>query len=281
VRRLAALVVSAGIAAILASGAAGSDPKPTRHVETAASADWQATLRYTLSGRAIFREVGGLRLAVSRDGVKVRERALLLPRVCRKYPCTRLGPSLLELADFGLGSPVAIVRLWTGGAHCCSVARIVLIARGEGIERNFGNVGASVEVLDGERVIVSVDDRFAYVFTSYAASGFPVQVWHFDGKGLVDVTRSHPSTVRDDARSHWATYVQQRVATQGETRGVFAAWAAGMCVLGQRAKLERALADGLERGFFSGRAASDALGPRGRAYAAALRRQLAALGYCG
>ncbi len=275
------IVVIAAAAMLVAAGASAGT-SPTR-VAMASSGGWTATLSYRLAGGRAFPEVRSLRLAVSHDGVQMGLRALPLPRDCREYPCTRIaspGFDFLELADLGLDAPVALVWLWTGGAHCCSVVKLVPLSGGTGIDRNFGDPGASVATLDGERVLVSADDRFAYLFTSYAASGLPVQVWRFDGTKLVDVTADHPKVVRADARAMWATYVQQRRSAQGETRGVFAAWAADMCVLGQRARRDRLLVDGLAHGFFSRQAASDLLGPHGPAYGKALRHQLAAFGYC-
>jgi hypothetical protein len=137
-----------------------------------------------------------------------------------------------------------------------------------------------VTTLAGHRVIRSADDRFAYLFTSYAASGVPVQLWRFTGSSLVDVTRSYPDELRADAAGWWHSYREQRRLTQGETRGMFAAWAADVCLLGQRAKVETELAAGVTHGDFSGGAASDLLGPHGARYAKQLRARLAAWGYC-
>jgi hypothetical protein len=268
--------------ALVAIGSAAA-ASPTPHVATASLDGWTARLSYTLAGTGYQRQVGSMRLRVSHGGAVVLDRALPLPKDCRGYPCAPFpgGSAFFEVRDLGLSSgPVGIVWLWTGGAHCCSVVRFVALADGGSVSRNFGDPGAVVETLDGERVIRSADDRFAYLFASYAASGLPLQVWRFTGAALIDVTREHPGAVRADAAGWWRAYREQRGSKQGETRGVFAAWAADVCLLGQRAKVEHAIADGLARGDFSGDAASDMLPPHGAAYAKQLRQRLGSWGYC-
>ena len=283
IRVLRGGVPVAVLVALVIAGPSAAASRPV-HTATASLGNWQAQLTYTLSGPSYAREVGGLQLRVTHAGRLVSKGGVPLPKDCRDYPCSRLPPDVsgfLEVSDLDLASgPVATIWLWTGGAHCCTIVRFVTLADGRMAERNFGNRGAVVTTLDGDRVIRSADDRFAYLFTSYAASGLPVQVWRFSGQGLVDVTRDHRATLRGDAGGWWRAYRQQRRLREGETRGVFAAWAADVCRLGQRAKVEAAIDDGLARGDFSGPAASDPLGPHGAGYAKQLRQRLSAWRYC-
>jgi hypothetical protein len=273
------------LTAVFVGGAAGAAPSSV-HTATASLGTWQARLTYTLAGSGYARHVTRLRLRVAHAGALVREGSVPLPKDCREYPCAASpagGDKLpFELSDLDVASgPVAIISFWTGGAHCCSVVRLVSLGDNGTIDRNFGDPGAVPTTLGGHRVLRSADDRFAYLFTSYVASGLPVQIWRFTGQALVDVTRDYPAEVRADAAGWWQLYREQRrLKAIGETRGVFAAWAADVCLLGQRAKVEAAIAAGVARGDFSGGAASDMLGPHGARYGKQLRARLSAWGYC-
>ena len=274
--------IAAILAAVLVVGVAGA-ATPTR-TATASLGAWKARLAYRLSGPEFARRVDHMRLRVSHAGVLVSERSVPQPKDCRGYPCSRLpsgGSGFFELSDLDVASgPVAIIWLWTGGAHCCSIVRFVSLADGGTVDRNFGDPGAVVTTLSGRKVIRSADDRFAYLFTSFVASGLPVQIWRFTGNALLDVTRDFPAEVRADAAGWWQLYREQRRLKQGETRGVFAAWAADVCLLGQGAKVDAAITAGVARGDFSGTVASDLLGPHGTGYAKQLRTRLSAWGYC-
>ena len=122
------------------------------------------------------------------------------------------------------------------------------------------------------------DERFPYRYTSYAASGSPVALFAFSGGRFVDVTRDHPAAVRKDARDWWATTCRAGAAAT-RSAGVFAAWAADACLLGNRAKVEARLADGVRLGLFAPPRA-ETFGPYGQKYATALLRDLVQLGYC-
>ncbi len=127
-------------------------------------------------------------------------------------------------------------------------------------------------------MLVSADDRFAYLFTSFASSGLPVQIWSLRNGRFSDATRLFPETIAADAARWWKASQQAR-RSRGEARGVFAAWAADTCALGKRATVRRELAAGVAAGVFSPpRGEPD--GPTGARYAAALQRQLTAWGYC-
>src|SRR5712691_5346949 len=56
----------------------------------------------------------------------------------------------------------------------------------------WGNAGYRLVDLDhdGRPEFRSGDDRFAYAFTAFAASAWPVRIWHFDHGRMRDVTRA-------------------------------------------------------------------------------------------
>jgi hypothetical protein len=248
-----------------------------------AAEGWDATLDYTAAKAPLFPRVSRLRLRVTHGGVVVYNRIVPLPRACVTGGC-RLGSAAggpsFQLVDFGSSKgPTALIWLWTGGAHCCTVVRAVSIPGGAMAARNFGDSGARLAVLSGSRVLVSADDRFAYLFTSYASSGLPVQIFRFRGGRFVNVTGQFKEAIAAD-QARWWTLTQRARRSQGEARGVFAAWAADTCALGKKADVRRELAIAVAAGTFSPPRGEPG-GPTGAQYASELQRKLTSWGYCG
>jgi hypothetical protein len=179
-----------------------------------------------------------LRLTVQLSGQTVYDRPAATSGCAEPFclPGGVSGPSV-RVADLdGEGPPDAILDLFTGGAHCCSVSEIVALGdTGAGIRRvvhDWGDAGYRLEDLDGDGVdeFLSADDRFAYAFTAYAFSGLPVQIMSFAGEHFTDVTTSFPGRVRADARLWRRAYRHVHRFPQG----VLAAWAADRYRLGHR-----------------------------------------------
>ena len=247
-----------------------------------AAEGWDATLDYTAVKAPLFPRVSTLRLRVTHSGVVVYNRIVPLPHDCVADGC-RLGSAAggpaFQLVDFGsTKGPTALIWLWTGGAHCCTVVRAVSIPDGATAARNFGDPGARLTVLHGQRVLLSADDRFAYLFTSYASSGLPTRLWRFRNGRFADVTLMFPEQITADAARWWKATGQAR-RSQGEARGVFAAWAADTCALGKKADVRRELAIAVAAGTFSPPRGEPG-GQTGAEYATALQRKLTAWGYC-
>ena len=171
------------------------------------------------------------RLAVVRDGQKVLD-----VRV-EPYPrSTTNEPKAVTVRDLdGDGEPEILVDLWTGGAHCCAWTRIY---RWSGSTYTssaafWGDLGYRLEDLgDGGLDLVSGDDRFAYAFSSFAGSGFPLRIWRYGAGRLVDVTGDHRALVARDAAKWWRWGALAR-RTRSESGGVLAAWAGDEWVLGK------------------------------------------------
>ncbi len=174
-------------------------------------------------------------------------------------------------------TPEVVVSLYTGGAHCCFQTELVLLRPGgpaTGIFHDWGDLGYRGQWLRGRFWFVTGDDRFAYAYTSYAASGFPMQVWTVDRPGrLVDVTRQRLDLVAANAKRLWRSYLGER--RHGDIRGLIGPWCADEYLLGKRAACDAALADALRHGYLR----SDDLGPGGRRYIAKLHHDLVAWGY--
>jgi hypothetical protein len=185
----------------------------------------------------------------------------------------------------GDGEPEVVLDVWTRGAHCCSESLIYHYdpaRRTYGLTfRDWGNAGYRLVTLDEDRTpeLRSADDRFAYAFTSYAASADPIRIWRFDRGQLLDVTGRFPKAVEADAAMWWREYVRLRTrADRPDVRGILAAWLADQHLLGRRDEGWQTLEAAYVRGELGPR--SELAGwPQGRAYLQALRTYLRKLGY--
>jgi subtilisin-like proprotein convertase family protein len=182
------------------------------------------------------------------------------------------------------GEPEVLFDFYSGGAHCCTYS---LIHRWDGRSRRYartvrwwGNVGYRLADLDrdGRPELQSYDDRFSYRFTAYVASLRPLQVWHYEGGRLQDVTRRFPRLVARDAASLWRLYLRERRARVKEVRGILAAWLADQYLLGRSAAGWRRLEEAYRRGDV-GRGRTMFGYPAGRRYLAELRSFLRRAGY--
>lgn len=85
---------------------------------------------------------------------------------------------------------------------------------------------------DSQPEFVSADNSFAYKFTSFAGSGFPLQIWQYRQGKMLNVTRRYPQQVYGDAYQQWQWYTEAR--KQGyEVKGLLAAYMADKSLLGQ------------------------------------------------
>jgi hypothetical protein len=213
-----------------------------------------------------------LRIRVTRGTTVVLDRQVCA-QVCGPAP----GGTIAFRNVWGTREPEVVVSLYTGGAHCCFQSELVLLHGSRpaaAIFHDWGDLGYRGQWRHGRYWFVTGDDRFAYAFTSFAASAFPMQVWSIDGAGrLVDVTRKRPDLVAANARRLWKAYVADR--SHDDIRGVIGPWCADEYLLGLRAACDAALAVALRRGYLK----TDDLGPGGTAYIAALHRDLVRWGY--
>jgi hypothetical protein len=182
------------------------------------------------------------------------------------------------------GEPEVVVDLYTGGAHCCSYSLIYGYSAATGgyvrLRHDWGNVGYVLRDIgrDGIFEFDSGDDRFAFAFSSFAESRFPVQIWRFRPTRLVDVTRRFPVQVRRQARRIFRALPAER-RRHLDLRGFLAAYQADNYLLGRRqaARGWRQLRAMARRGQI--RRPPGAVGPSGARYLKALHRFLRRLGY--
>ncbi len=225
--------------------------------------------------QTVFPPYRKIELTVARAG-----RTVLTERLCAGGICEPSPTGALSVRNvWGSAQAEALVEIYTGGAHCCFGSEIVLDGPGgwRAISHNWGDLGYRGQWRGGAYYFITGDDRFAYAFTDFADSVFPMQVWSINGVGhLVDVTRTRLDLVRNDAAILWRGYVKDRATKDTDVRGVLAAWCADEYALGAKAGCDAEVAKALKRGDLNlpGR-----FGPMGSAFVKELDRELAAWGY--
>ncbi|MBW4615453.1 MAG: hypothetical protein KME21_19680 [Desmonostoc vinosum HA7617-LM4] len=138
----------------------------------------------------------------------------------------------------GNKEPEVIADFFTGGAHCCTYSLIYRYDRKSQkyiqTRHEWGNGGYILKDLnqDGLQEFNSRDDSFAYAFSSYAASGYPLQIWQYRQGKMIDVTRRYPKLIASHASELWQTYIQAQ--QQGDDgKGFLAAYLADKYLLNQ------------------------------------------------
>ena len=185
--------------------------------------------------------------------------------------------------------PEVMLELNWGGAHCCAWSRVYRYVRSHHRYRPavhfWGDDAASPRLRDlnrdGKPEFVSVDARFAYAFTSYAGSWFPIQIWSYRRGRFRDVSRRFPRQVSKDAASLWHQYLHLRSKRRDESvRGILPAWAADEYVLGKGAAVWPTLEREAARGYLDCPARGCAFSPRNpQRYIRKLRAFLRKAGY--
>ena len=97
----------------------------------------------------------------------------------------------LQVIDFNRdGKPVIVVKLYSGGAHCCTSIKIFTVTNNTLVflcALDFGNSGVEIKDLDkdGRMELVSNDDRFAYQFGSFASTRAFICIYRLENNSLV------------------------------------------------------------------------------------------------
>jgi hypothetical protein len=266
----------AAVVAVVPASSVGAG-RPVVKSESAHLRAWTVTITYRLAGGDPF-SLHEIHVRADIGRATTLDRDIPLTQPCRDARCEIVGARSFQVLDLGGGAPTAVLWLWTGGAHCCVIALTVSLAGGAVALHDFGNPGAQIIKVGGQTLFRSADDRFSYLYTSYAESGAPVQIWLLRSGGFVNVTASYLSRISNDARRYWAltqTYVRRKV----DIRGLFAAWAADACRLSGRARVEAAARPFVAAGDFSP-PRTDPFGPTGKRFPVVLVRDLTRFGYC-
>ena len=281
---ITALVAVLALALPAAAAARGAKPQQ----ETAQGPGVSVTLDWVK--RAAY-DYGRTRVTIVRNGVTVLDH-VRVDAICLADPHCRpddnaqplgagAGGSSLTVRDLdGDGEPEVIVDLYTGGAHCCAYSRVyrydATTATYTNVLQLWGDPGYRLEDLDGDGKLefVTADDRFAYAFTDYAASGLPVEVLAYAGGTFTNVTRNYPALVSQDADRWLHTYARER-RRHGpkDLKGIVAAYVADQYLLGNGAQGQALLRSALRRGDLAG------FGGSAQGFVARLGRFLRHTGY--
>jgi hypothetical protein len=236
-------------------------------IERAVRGSVEADLSFvTSAGFPAYRDVS---IDIVRGGKTVYTHAVANQLV----PYQGKGDVLIRDLD-GDGTPEIVFSLYSGGAHCCQTE---LIYRWTGQRyrlrtQDFGNPGVAIRDLNGDGLpeFVTGDGRFAYRFTDYADSAWPIVVERYMNGSFVDVTRRFPEQIRADA-----TRLLRGTAGRADLRGILAGWAADECLLG------RSWAQITPTILAAGTKRLTGYGPSGASYLGALHRFLVSTGYLG
>lgn len=228
--RILGSALVAGVA-LLTAGAPAMAAKTT--TVTAASGPVTAVL--TFSGTTF--DAGPVNLVVTRNGVQTRLDGLEADAgdapVFRPFATPPLRIRDLD-AD---GEPEVLVRLFSGGAHCCERLDVASYDAATASYRltthDFGDAGWIARRLDDTGLVrlVSWDARWAYWGGVYASSPQPIRIWGVAAGVFTDVTRQYPATVRKDQKRQWAEWTRARRAGQ-LYKGALAAYVADGWSLG-------------------------------------------------
>jgi hypothetical protein len=231
----AATALAAVLGVVLVTSAAAA-PRP--HVERARSGSVDAVFSYSYDA-AKFRFTRQ-RLIIRRSGVTRFAAPLRQPpdggfnAQPAGYFSHRRSVSLSDLD--GDGEPEVLLDLYWGGAHCCWYTQIYRYipsaARYRPVVHVWGNFSYVLADLDhnGHQELVTRDNRFSYVFGSFADSRWPIQILRYRLGRLTVATKSYPGELVRDAAALWSAALKR--PDNRSNQGIVAAWAADECLLG-------------------------------------------------
>lgn len=274
VRRVLVIALVLGACALLAPAALATTQTATQGAVTAT---------FTFTGK--FPSYKGLHLTIARSGSVVYDQPVTSKpcgTICAPQATGKASSvHVIDLDD--TGEPNVVLDLYTGGAHCCSVEQVFTFDPGTSTyamtEHNFGDPGARIQDLNHDRhfEFVTADDRFAYAFTDFAASGLPLQILAFSGNRFQDVTKDYPKLIRKDAATWLKAFKGMARDHYSDSVGVIAAWAADEYRLGKSAAANRYLHRQAKAGHLN--SALGASVPQGQKFVTALVRFLRRHGY--
>ncbi len=279
--RLRGISLAAALAALCIAGSAAGTTRD-QHVQRASLGTWRATLTYDQASGAGLPIYTHLRLAVWHDTKQLLDVPVVSsePGATHPQPETAAagkGSSLVFRDLDGDGMPDLLLRLYTGGAHCCFVDQVFDFSGAHPIkvELDLADWGGAIVLASGKPLLRTADDSFAYEFTAYAGTGAPILLLRYLGGKFEDVTRSHVQLVQADAARWWRA--SREGGAGSDARGVLAAWAADEAMLGHAATAKRTLLALAAAGKIGGE--SEPGWPTGSAYVTKLWSFLAKHGY--
>jgi hypothetical protein len=278
--RLTRMTVLGALAATAPAGIAVAAGRAVS--QSASSGSVTATFAYAVQPGSFGNTYANETLAITRAGTTAYSKPVVDP----SCPCEpgmagpKSSPSLQVVDLDHSGEPNVVLNIYSGGAHCCTIAQVFSYDAASGgyaeTEHDFADPSFRLEQLGpgGDFRFVTADARFEYQFTSFAESGVPLQIDGLANGAFVDVTRSYPKLISQNARMWWRLFVTHRSHDAGV--GPISAWAADEENLGRAGFVERTL----QRQLRAGHLDNPGVGNRGgAAFVKALGRLLRKLGY--
>lgn len=234
---------------------------------SAKASGWKATVTFAkVGGSGQWAEFSKMRVTIKRGRrVIVKRRKLVAgPGFQPKSWVKSFGRPKLRTANLDNDpAPEFFVEWSYGCTHTCTVYNFFGVGAPRAAAVPAGpNNGYEVADLDGDGVaeIKGTDLRFSYMFASYASSVPPVQIMSLRSGTMVDVTRSHPTAIQQDADRLLGLW--NSGFSNSEGGNVALSYAANLCLLGRATEafefLENAensvevpLPDQLENGYSS------------------------------
>ncbi|RPI15638.1 MAG: hypothetical protein EHM58_13710 [Ignavibacteriae bacterium] len=120
-----------------------------------------------------------------------------------KGECSDMISSINEYDLEGNGKKQIIIEYYTGGAHCCTYLAISQLKENSLVILDtlfLGNVSYQILDLDnnGKKEILTMNDMFAYAFTNFAQSQFPIAIYQFRNNKLKFVNDEFEKVVLKD-----------------------------------------------------------------------------------
>jgi hypothetical protein len=219
----------------------------------------------------------GAKVAISRGGKTVYS-AVINIRGCGHlcWPGNLAGGKSVHVLELGHnGREDVVLDLFSGGAHCCWYEQVLYPsgASYKVVTRYFGDVGTGIADLrhNGRFEFDSDNPSFSGLYTSFAASGFPIQILTFSNGKFHDVTRSYPKLIKRNA----ADLLKDFKMHYNDGEGLIAPWTADEYMLGRKAQALAYLNAQAKAGHLN------ALGSslRGHKFVVQLQKDLKRLGY--
>lgn len=261
-RRAGSFAVAAVVAGLVAVPAANAE------TQVAASGQVQATFSFATGE---YGQATDMHLTVDRAGQRLVDEPIT---VC----CSPSGGKAVHVRDLdGDGEPEVWVDIWAGGAHCCTQLELRRFANGAYQEQEqVFELGYRLKDLDGDGIpeFRANDYGFAYLFTYFAASPFPVRVLRYRAGTFTNVTAKYRGLVRRD-RDKYRRLYRKGIRHHVASLGALAGWTADEYVLGHRRQANRRLT----RELHAGHLYNDVGYPRGRTFIRRLKAALHGGGY--
>jgi hypothetical protein len=140
------------------------------------------------------------------------------------------------------GTAEAIVKTFSGGAHCCTNILIYSWSGDRFVTTELGELdgdGGNFKDLDGDGKweLVTVDHAFLYQFSSYAGSFPPSLILGFNNGDLQDLTRQYSRAIASRAKQMYRTFLANK-KNNLEINGILAGYVAQQALLGKEKERE-------------------------------------------